>query len=639
MKHYVRAYWVGFLAAASVIAGATRAEACGGFFCSQVQPVNQAAERIIFADNGDGTQTAVIEIMYQGPSQHFSWVLPISSVPMGSQIKVASDIAFQRLQAATNPQYTLTTSVEGTCKPEPTPQYTGAGGSSSGVLEASTGGTGGGAAGGGVTVEASGVVGSFDWTVISLDTSVTDPASAAVKWLGDNGFDVPAGAPDLLGPYLADGLYLLALKLTKGSDTGSIRPIVLTYAGTQASIPIKLTAVSANDNMGVMTWLLGDSRAVPQNYLSLELNEARIDWFNASLNYNDVVTAAADDAGGQGFVTELAGPTDPLANVVWGPSDDATWNAVKSRTYSSFDDVLQTTQEVYGSYDGYWDAVQAVVTLPDGVTFADFKQCTSCYSGQIQVPPAQLMDQLQTLVIDPIRDVQTLVSSHPHVTRLYTTMSADEMTLDPLFTFNPDLPDESNVHTATRVIECNPDIYQSDAPWRIELPQGGVVRGTPSTTGSWPTALSNQPPNRVITRQSDSGDGKTIEDNTDAINAALDAYNASLPPTPASSAGGSGGNGGTTGAGTGGVATSGGNSSAGTSGTGAAGGVSGSSGSAATAGSTSNGGASGSTPAGQSEPSGHESGGGCALAQSGPEEPWAALFGLVLFGFWRRRKG
>jgi hypothetical protein len=30
---------------------ASPADACGGFFCSQSQPVNQAAERIIFADN------------------------------------------------------------------------------------------------------------------------------------------------------------------------------------------------------------------------------------------------------------------------------------------------------------------------------------------------------------------------------------------------------------------------------------------------------------------------------------------------------------------------------------------------------------------------------------------------------------
>src|SRR3954464_1015438 len=85
------------------------ASACGGFFCSQAQPVNQAAERIIFADNGDGTITAIIQILYDGPSESFSWLLPIASVPEGDELGVASDIAFTRLQAATNPQFNLNT--------------------------------------------------------------------------------------------------------------------------------------------------------------------------------------------------------------------------------------------------------------------------------------------------------------------------------------------------------------------------------------------------------------------------------------------------------------------------------------------------------------------------------------------------
>src|SRR3954470_5237961 len=95
----------------------TTARACGGFFCNSAQPVNQAAEGIIFADNGDGTTTAVIQIQYQGPSQSFSWLLPISSVPKAdSDIGIASNLALQRLQSATNPNYTLTTRVEGTCR-------------------------------------------------------------------------------------------------------------------------------------------------------------------------------------------------------------------------------------------------------------------------------------------------------------------------------------------------------------------------------------------------------------------------------------------------------------------------------------------------------------------------------------------
>src|SRR6188768_4380721 len=95
------------------------AQACGGFFCSATNPVNQAAERIIFAKNSDATVTAVIEIQYQGPSTNFSWLLPISSVPTGDQIAVASNLAFQRLQQATNPQYNLTLRVEGTCDQSP----------------------------------------------------------------------------------------------------------------------------------------------------------------------------------------------------------------------------------------------------------------------------------------------------------------------------------------------------------------------------------------------------------------------------------------------------------------------------------------------------------------------------------------
>jgi hypothetical protein len=64
MKHGTWGVW---LAAALVVGGGllpSSASACGGFFCSQAQPVNQAAERIVFAHHGDGTVTAVIEIQY-----------------------------------------------------------------------------------------------------------------------------------------------------------------------------------------------------------------------------------------------------------------------------------------------------------------------------------------------------------------------------------------------------------------------------------------------------------------------------------------------------------------------------------------------------------------------------------------------
>lgn len=78
----------------------TPAHACGGFFCDNAQPVNQAAERIIFSRAPDGTVTAVIQILYEGPAERFAWMLPVAGTP---EIRVSSDLAFTRLQQATNP--------------------------------------------------------------------------------------------------------------------------------------------------------------------------------------------------------------------------------------------------------------------------------------------------------------------------------------------------------------------------------------------------------------------------------------------------------------------------------------------------------------------------------------------------------
>ena len=522
------------LASAALVAAvafvAPAADACGGFFCSSAQPVNQAAERIIFSNNGDGTVTAVIQILYQGPSQSFSWLLPISTVPKSDEdIGVASDVAFQRLQAATNPLYTLTTRVEGECRDRAT-----SGGPRRGSVNDSAGSPTSAPGGGpGVTVEASGVVGAFEWTVISLDQSLEDPAAAATAWLEENSFDVAPGAESLIGPYLADGLYLLALKLTKGSDTGSIRPIVLTYDAKLPMIPIKLTAVAANDDMGVMTWVLGEHRAVPRNYRSLELNEARIDWLTSASNYEDVVTEAADEAGGRCFVTEYADRTSTLSQVIWNASDEQQWIFLRDSVNSSLGELFRNLFFSYGGYSGFWDAVREVVTLPSGVTFDDLEGCPTCFDQQLQFSPSALEAALEESVIEPMRRVQRLFDARPYVTRLYSTLSAGEMTEDPLFTFNGDLPSVSNLHTAERVIECSRDYDQADAPWRVVLPQGDLVRGTGS---SWPVPAS-QPPNVRVLQLAESGAGAVVLDNREEIGSGL-ADNNAKHPSPSSDSGG-----------------------------------------------------------------------------------------------------
>ena len=528
------------LLGAAMLAWSSPASACGGFFCSQQQPVNQAAERIIFSDNGDGTITAVIQILYQGPSENFSWLLPISTVPQGDQLGVASDVAFTRLQFATNPQFNLTQTVEGECRSErPTRGVTAEDDvredcSDNPLLagcplpETDINGSP-------INVEASGVVGAFDYSVISVDPAEADPVAPALEWLGENGYDVTPDGARLMAPYLADGMYLLALRLTKGSDTGSIRPIKITYAASAPMIPIKLTAVAANQDMGVMTWALSSARAVPMNYNALELNEARINWFNAASNYEQVVTEAADEAGGKGFVTEFAGPSSLLSDVVWQQGEESDWQSVKNGTYFSFDELFNALFQRYQTWSGFWDAVRRSVTLADGLSFDDFRRCPGCYSATVTFSPTALLAAIEADVIEPLRGVQAMIDRAPYTTRLYSTLSAAEMTIDPVFVFNPELPEVNNVHQATRVTECNPSVYEFEAPWRIDFPQGTSIRGTPETLGQWPDATADTPPNFRVFQLAAAGEGQVVADNSETIGALLQSYNDGVP-TPSGSA-------------------------------------------------------------------------------------------------------
>ncbi len=487
------------------------AQACGGFFCSASQPVNQAAERIIFSKNEDQTVTAVVQIQYQGPSEEFAWVLPVPGIP---DVDVSSNLAFTRLQQASNPQYNFTTVVEGRCK-----RVRDRGDSSSfgSAPDAAFEGAGGAGGSGGINVLASGSVGPYDFVVIEPDASYEEVGDVVVEWLTEEGYDVvpPGGNPDdisaLLGGYLRGGMNLIAFRLTKGNSAGTIRPIRITYESDQPMIPIRPTAVAANDDMGVMVWVLGESRAVPVNYKSLELNQALINWLNGGRNYNQVVVAAANEAGGQGFVAERAGPSSDYDNVVILEFERDDWEALRMSAASlTPSELLDESSWRFGAWDGYSELIERF--------------------PRTGFDTRAFIDALGEEVVEPMIATQELLSSRPYVTRLYTTLSAPEMDLDPLFDFNPDLPPVSNIHTARRVIECHRSIYQSEAPSRFHLEDGRVVRV--SAGAQWPFLVGGQdapPANAAVLALTTSGPGTVVQDNSEAIDEALQLHNATVP--------------------------------------------------------------------------------------------------------------
>jgi MYXO-CTERM domain-containing protein len=515
---------LGATLAASAFVAPSPAAACGGFFCDSAQPVNQQAERIIFARQPDGSVVAVIQIQYQGPSEKFAWMLPVAGSPT---IEVSSNAAFDRIQAASNPLYRLNTTTEGTCRDEQDIRGNAASGDGDSAPSADGG------EGGGVTVVDSGSVGPYDYVIIALDPEAMDLVAVAIDWLQENGYDVPELGSAVLRPYLEGGMNLLAFKLTKGNDTGSIRPVKLSFGQGLPSIPIRPTAVAAQPDMGVMVWVLGEHRAIPANYRSLELNDALINWLNPNLNYNDVVIRAANEAQGQGFVTEHAGSAPDLGQAIWQPWEAEQWRNLQLTDWSNREGELVNALGDFAALDGMRELLSAFLVPPSGVSEDDFYSCVACYvdyqTADIEgFEPGAFMADMQTQVIDPLVDTQKLFAAATTSTRLYTTMSAHEMTVDPLFDFNPDLPAVSNLHEADRIIECSRFVDRVDAPWRVELANGQVVRGQGT---DWPFATDTEamPANSRITRVGNRGTGEVVEDNVATISQALSAHNKTVP--------------------------------------------------------------------------------------------------------------
>ena len=167
---------------------------------------------------------------------------------------------------------------------------------------------------GGVTVVEQSSVGPFDFAVLQADA-----VEPLFDWLQANDYDIPDDVMPFVEPYveMEGDVHFVAFRLSKDRETGDIQPITLRYDATKPMIPIQLTAIATQPDLGVTVHVLGDARSVPENYLHVHINDARIDWLSGGSNYDELVTLAMDEAGGQGFTTEYAGESSVMAEMLY----------------------------------------------------------------------------------------------------------------------------------------------------------------------------------------------------------------------------------------------------------------------------------------------------------------------------------
>ena len=332
--------------------------------------------------------------------------------------------------------------------------------------------------------------GPYDYAILKADDK-----SAMLQWLAANRYVVPAGTDTAIGAYIRPGAYILALRLRAGAQTGDLQPVVLCYPADLPMIPLILTSVGASPNMGVLVWVLGSARAIPRNYAHTVINDTQLDWLNKVKNYNDVVIRAVGEAPGKhSFVTEYADNNDIMSNVLDRTGRFAILDSlVMQRDPALFikailpqidSDTLPSNfsyprvRQGFALNGQFFAVVGAHVPMPqqlvaEGVIPSDYYQRIDDYlhidrarrptayadieAKLAAFDPAALIAELKTRIVDPTLRAGSLFTPgrFAKLTRLYTTLSPEDMNADPVFSFNASLPDVSNIHRGVLDLKCD----------------------------------------------------------------------------------------------------------------------------------------------------------------------------------------
>jgi len=266
----LRTFLIGGVAAIAFLAFTPPVWAFCGFYVAKADTslYNQASQ-VAIARDGDRTVLTMAND-YQGDVQNFALVVPVPTLIREEQVNVAESVVLERLDAFSAPRL-----VEYF---DPDPCASALGLAAGGVVddlqtlqaapEASRRGSD---ASLGVTVEAAFTVGEYDIVILSAAES-----NGLETWLRQNDYQIPAGAAQVLGAYIRQGMkfFVASVNLTEFNATGfqKLRPLQIAYESPRFMLPIRLGMVNAQDAQDLLVYLLTRNGQVEiTNYRTVEV--------------------------------------------------------------------------------------------------------------------------------------------------------------------------------------------------------------------------------------------------------------------------------------------------------------------------------------------------------------------------------
>lgn len=226
-----------------------------GFYVSQADTslYNQASQ-VAIARDGDRTVLTMAND-YQGEVADFALVVPVPTVIQESQVNVGDPAIVARLDSFSAPRLVeyfdpdpcapiLPYEAEAIPRPSAAPGDAQRSGLSDDAL--------------GVTVEAEFTVGEYDIVILSAEES-----DGLETWLRQNNYRIPAGANELLRPYIRQGMkfFVAKVNLEEFDQSGfqKLRPLQIAYESNRFMLPIRLGMMNAQEAQDLVVYLLSPS--------------------------------------------------------------------------------------------------------------------------------------------------------------------------------------------------------------------------------------------------------------------------------------------------------------------------------------------------------------------------------------------
>ena len=247
-----------FLISLFLLANVMQTYSFCGFYVAKAdaQLFNKSSQVIIARD---GTQVAItMSSDFEGEVKDFAMVVPVAEVLTRSQIRIADQKIFDKLDAYSGPRLVEYHDAN-PC--QPIVMYDSEVSLSAAPrMEKSARSEEENAESLGVTILESYTVGEYDIMILSAKES-----NGLEVWLKQNGYKIPQKASDVLEPYIKSDMKFFVVKVNlenfnrQGFD--KLRPIQMTFHSDKFMLPIRLGMANANGDQDLIIYSFSKKRS------------------------------------------------------------------------------------------------------------------------------------------------------------------------------------------------------------------------------------------------------------------------------------------------------------------------------------------------------------------------------------------